>query len=77
MSGVSLALVDRNPESLDRMAAELSRSDIRCLPQAVDLAEFGGLDAVVSNAGCTTRASLVDLAVEDYERVFAVNTRAA
>lgn len=37
----------------------------------------GGLDGLVSNAGITRPAPLADQTVEDWERVFAVNTRAA
>jgi NAD(P)-dependent dehydrogenase (short-subunit alcohol dehydrogenase family) len=37
---------------------------------------FGGLDALVSNAGINRPGALVDYAVEDWDRVFAVNTRA-
>jgi NAD(P)-dependent dehydrogenase (short-subunit alcohol dehydrogenase family) len=40
------------------------------------IARFGGLDAVVSNAGINRPGALVDYAVEDWDRVFAVNTRA-
>jgi NAD(P)-dependent dehydrogenase (short-subunit alcohol dehydrogenase family) len=39
-------------------------------------AAFGGLDILVSNAGILNRASLLDLTLEDYDRTFAVNTRA-
>lgn len=39
-------------------------------------AAFGGLDALVSNAGIIHIASLLDLTLEDYERTFAINTRA-
>jgi len=38
---------------------------------------LGGLDAVVANAGITSPAPLVELALEDWDRLFAVNTRAA
>jgi glucose 1-dehydrogenase len=45
---------------------------------AVDgaIARFGGLDALVSNAGVNRPGSLVDYSVEDWDRLFAVNTRA-
>lgn len=46
--------------------------------RAVDEAvrRFGGLDGVVSNAGINRPGPLVSYAVEDWDRVFAVNTRA-
>jgi NAD(P)-dependent dehydrogenase (short-subunit alcohol dehydrogenase family) len=37
---------------------------------------FGGLDGVVSNAGINRPGGLLEYTVEDWERVFAVNTRA-
>jgi NAD(P)-dependent dehydrogenase (short-subunit alcohol dehydrogenase family) len=37
---------------------------------------FGGLDGLVSNAGIIGRASLLELTLTDYERSFALNTRA-
>jgi glucose 1-dehydrogenase len=37
---------------------------------------LGGLDALVSNAGINRPGALVDYSVEDWDRVFAVNTRA-
>ena len=42
--------------------------------QAVD--RFGGLDALVSNAGLNRPGRLLDYRVEDWDRLFAVNTRA-
>ena len=41
---------------------------------AVD--RFGGLDGLVSNAGINRPGRLVDYAVDDWDRMFAVNTRA-
>jgi glucose 1-dehydrogenase len=40
------------------------------------LARFGGLDGLVSNAGVNRPGPLVSYAVEDWDRMFAVNTRA-
>jgi glucose 1-dehydrogenase len=40
------------------------------------IARFGGLDGLVSNAGINRPGRLVDYAVEDWDRMFAVNTRA-
>jgi glucose 1-dehydrogenase len=39
--------------------------------------QFGGLDGLVSNAGINRPAPLVHYSIEDWDRVFAVNTRAA
>jgi len=40
------------------------------------IAGFGGLDGLVSNAGINRPGALVSYSVEDWDRVFAVNTRA-
>jgi 2-deoxy-D-gluconate 3-dehydrogenase len=40
-------------------------------------AELGGLDVLVNNAGTTVRADADDFAIEDWDRVLAVNLRAA
>jgi glucose 1-dehydrogenase len=40
------------------------------------VARFGGLDALVSNAGINRPGPLVTYAIEDWDRMFAVNTRA-
>ena len=47
----------------------------RVVAEAV--ARLGGLDGLVSNAGVNRPGSLVDYSVEDWDRVFAVNTRAS
>jgi glucose 1-dehydrogenase len=46
----------------------------RVMDEAV--ARFGGLDGLVSNAGVNRPGPLTDYAVEDWDRLFAVNTRA-
>ena len=37
---------------------------------------FGGLDALISNAGIISKGSLLDISLEEYERAFAINCRA-
>ncbi len=87
---VSLALVDRDADALDRAAAELTGLGATCVTLVADLSDpqspgdavrraveaLGGLDALVSNAGITAAAPLEDLDLETYERTFAINTRA-
>jgi NAD(P)-dependent dehydrogenase (short-subunit alcohol dehydrogenase family) len=46
----------------------------RAVREAV--ARFGGLDGLVSNAGVNRPGALVNYSVEDWDRLFAVNTRA-
>lgn len=47
--------------------------------QLVDaaVAEFGGLDGLVANAGIANPGALCDLSVEDWDHMFAVNLRSA
>lgn len=43
---------------------------------AAAVERFGGLDGLVSNAGINRPGRLVDYTIDDWDRVFAVNTRA-
>ena len=62
----------------DAVALHADLADAGAPARVVDdaLARFGGLDGVVSNAGVNRPGPLVDYAVEDWDRMFAVNTRA-
>ena len=87
-----VAAVDIPPAQpgLESLAAELGKLGAELLALHEDMADpaaparavaaavsrFGGLDGVVSNAGINRPGRLVDYAVEDWDRLFAVNTRA-
>jgi NAD(P)-dependent dehydrogenase (short-subunit alcohol dehydrogenase family) len=85
-----ILLVDIVKEKLEEVADLLRAERARAETIVADLADasaparvvdaaasaFGGLDALVSNAGIIQRSSLLDLSLADYERSFAVNTRA-
>jgi NAD(P)-dependent dehydrogenase (short-subunit alcohol dehydrogenase family) len=86
-----LAAVDVGPSAaLDDLLRELADLGAEALPLYGDmgsadaptrvvgaaLERFGGLDGLVSNAGINRPGPLVSYAVEDWDRVFAVNTRA-
>jgi len=87
---VQLALLDRDADSLESVASELRGTGAECLPLVVDLSDpaaagkavedavsaFGGLDALVSNAGISSVDAIEDLGLETYQRTFDVNTRA-
>lgn len=86
-SGWDLVLIDRDESELGRSAAacgsgvETLAGDVtgRVVNQAaVALAEdrFGGLDAVIANAGVNLARSIDDTTDEDIDRLFAVNLRA-
>jgi glucose 1-dehydrogenase len=86
-----VAAVDVEPSAaLDGLVAELRELGADALPIHADMGtadapgravataveRFGGLDGLVSNAGINRIGPLVDYAVEDWDRLFAVNTRA-
>lgn len=87
---VRLALLDRDAESLESVASELRGTGAECMPLVVDLSDpaavgtavgeavsaFGGLDALVSNAGISSVDAIEDLSLQTYQRTFDVNTRA-
>lgn len=83
-------LVDINGDGLEIAARQLSGSGAQIEVMAADLAQvetpagvvdaavaaFGGLDVLISNAGVINRASLLELAVEDFNRSFNIHVRA-
>ncbi len=86
-----IAAVDLGPSpALDALGKELGDLGAAMLPLPGDMAtadapgrvveeaiaHFGGLDGVVSNAGVNRPGPLAQYAVEDWDRMFAVNTRA-
>jgi NAD(P)-dependent dehydrogenase (short-subunit alcohol dehydrogenase family) len=86
-----IAAVDLGPSpALDALVRELGDLGAAALPLSGDMAtvdaparvveeaitRFGGLDGVVSNAGVNRPGPLARYAVEDWDRMFAVNTRA-
>jgi glucose 1-dehydrogenase len=86
-----IAAVDVVPVAeLQRLAEELRELSAETLPLQGDMgtadapgrvvaeavARFGGLDGLVSNAGVNRPGPLADYPVEDWDRLFAVNTRA-
>ncbi|MEU6852162.1 SDR family NAD(P)-dependent oxidoreductase [Actinacidiphila alni] len=87
---VRLALLDRDAGSVEAVADELRGTGAECLPLVVDLGDpaaagkaveqavsaFGGIDALVSNAGISSADALEDLSLDTYQRTFDVNTRA-
>jgi len=88
--GARLVLCDRNPASLDPVAAELQAKGTQVLAQPLDvtdraafgalvdaaIARFGGIDTLVNNAGITRDARLVKMTDEQFDAVIDVNLRA-
>ena len=88
--GASLVLCDRNPDTLDPVAAELRTGGAQVLAQALDvtdraaftalvdaaIARFGRIDTLVNNAGITRDARLVKMTDAQFDAVIDVNLRA-
>lgn len=82
--GDRVALIDRDDAvrgaatRLHGVAAVCDLADVAASRAAVAavLAELGGLDVVVNNAGLHRRASVAEQDPEEWDQVFAVNTRA-
>lgn len=86
---IAAADIRRSPE-LASLVSELEQLGAEVLPLACDLGavgdaedavssaveRFGGLDGLVSCAGINRAQSLMTCSVEDWDRIFAVNTRA-
>jgi len=86
-----VAAVDIAPSAqLESLVEELRKLDAEALALAGDMgkaeaparvvseavARFGGLDGLVSNAGVNRPGPLLHYSVDDWDRLFAVNTRA-
>ena len=91
-NAVSIAAVDvESADGLDRLLPELEamgatafsiRADLGAPDATVraveeSLTALGGLDGIVSNACVNRPGRLIDYTVEDWDRLFAVNTRAS
>ena len=90
-SSPALLLVDRDPAGLAELVQALEQRNLRAFAFVADLsdaaapariveaaeARLGGLDALISNAGAIHGMALRDMKVEEYERIFAINCRAA
>ena len=70
------AVADRIDPAVGICVADLSASDCGDVIIAAALDHMGGIDAVVSNAGIIAGAPLIEQTIEQYERIFAINTRA-
>ena len=66
MGGTAIALV-----------GDLSDSDVPSQLVGAAVAEFGGLDALVANAGIANPGAICDLSVEEWDDMFSVNLRGA
>ncbi len=90
--GISLAVCGtRGSRDLSAIVGDCQQRGANSIALAGDLADaatparlvgeavsaFGGLDAVISNAGIVAPSAIADLALDDWDRIFHVNTRSA
>jgi NAD(P)-dependent dehydrogenase (short-subunit alcohol dehydrogenase family) len=88
-AGADVAVLDINLDGAKEVADTVRQTDrqglaVRCdvtnaqeVAAAIDrvVAEFGGLDIAVNNAGISVTAAAEDMSAEDWDRVVAVNLR--
>jgi NAD(P)-dependent dehydrogenase (short-subunit alcohol dehydrogenase family) len=83
-----MLLADRDTPNLDmvadtigrvagRVVVDLSERDCGDRIAEAAIAHMGGIDAVISNAGIIMGGALVDLGPDDFDRIYAINTRAS
>jgi len=82
-----MLLADRDGDNLAKVAAAIGPSAATAIvdlsePDCGDsivkaaVAHMGGIDAVISNAGIIMGGALVDLTPEQFDKIYAINTRA-
>lgn len=82
-----LMLTDRDGDGLQKLAAVIGPSAGTCVTDlgsddcgdvlvAAAVAHMGGIDAVVSNAGIIDGGPLVEQTTAQFDRIYAINTRA-
>jgi len=88
-SGASVVIGARRTDLLDTLRRDIERGGGRVLAVPMDVADeasviaaydaaeaaFGPVDTVIANAGINAAGSALGLAVEDFDRVMAVNLR--
>jgi len=89
-AGAAIAVVDREGERAQRVADELGEKAVEAIAIAADVtdrpsvdamveetvARFGGLQIAVNNAGVNRNSAAEDTAIEEWDEMFALNTRA-
>ena len=87
--GAAVVVADLNREGADAVAAEIESAGGRAAGLWVDVADepsqralvsdtvgrFGRLDVMVANAGIIQVRTLLEMSVEDWDRMFAINVR--
>jgi NAD(P)-dependent dehydrogenase (short-subunit alcohol dehydrogenase family) len=90
-SGAAVVLGARRLNRLEDLQQEIARDGGKALAVAIDVADeasvaaaydaaeaaFGMVDTIVANAGINAPGSTLGLPVDDFDQIFAVNTRGA
>jgi NAD(P)-dependent dehydrogenase (short-subunit alcohol dehydrogenase family) len=90
-AGARLALGARRVDRIEALACEIRSSGRQAMALPVDVtnessviaaydaveARYGGVDSVIANAGVTKSGTALDIPLEDFDAVFAVNVRGA
>lgn len=88
-AGAAVVLAARRTERLEQSCAAIQAAGGRAIAVAMDVADeastiaaydaaeaaFGAVDTIVANAGMNSEGSALDLPVEEFDRVMAVNLR--
>lgn len=88
-AGASVTISARRIERLHHLADEIVATGGKALPVALDVTDegsvraaydiaeqaFGPVDGVIANAGLTITGTAIDMPVEDFDQIFAVNVR--
>lgn len=88
-AGAAVAVVDINEAAAKATADACAQHGVEAIPIQADcgdkaaidgmvdraVAEMGGLDVIVNNAGVTRHAYIMDLTEEDWDRMFRVNAK--
>lgn len=90
-SGAKVVLAARRKDMLEQAVDEITSAGGEALAVAMDVADeastirafdaaeavFGGVDSIIANAGMNSEGSVLDLPVEAFDQVMAVNLRGA
>ncbi|MDB5715825.1 MAG: family oxidoreductase [Sphingomonadales bacterium] len=88
-SGAAVVLAARRADRLEQACAAIKAKGGRAIAVAMDVADepstiaaydaaeaaFGPVDTIIANAGMNSEGSVLDLSVEEFDRVMAVNFR--
>ena len=88
-AGASVALAARRTDRLEDLVSQIQAAGGKALAVAMDVedeasviaaydaveAGLGVVDSVIANAGISVQGSALDIAIDDFDKVLAVNTR--